>query len=51
MANFFRPDDSKCTFDASSGLIKALVKNGEKQCPSLYPQETLLKPEIEKLAH
>ena len=51
MATFFRADDSKCSFDASTGLIKAVVKNGEKQCSSLYPHETLLKPEIEKLAH
>lgn len=47
---FFRPDDSKCTFDASTGIIKAIVKDGVKQFPSLYPHETIQAAELPKLA-
>ena len=50
LGTYFRADDNKCTFDPASGIIKAIVKNGEKQNPSLYPQEGILKDEIEKLA-
>jgi len=50
LVDFFRADENKCTFDASTGIIKALVKDGVRQYPSLYPQEANLKPEIEKLA-
>ena len=46
---FFRPDNSKCTFDANTGLIKAIVKDGVKQFPSLYPHETVQAAEIPKL--
>jgi hypothetical protein len=46
---YFRPDESKCTFVASTGLIKALVKGGKRQSPSLYPQEAVLGPELLKL--
>jgi hypothetical protein len=49
LANFFRADLNKCTFDAGSGIIKALVVNGVKQSPSLYPQEAYLGPELKKL--
>ena len=45
----FRPDESKCTFDPSSGIIKAIVKDGQKQSPSFYPQEAVLGPELIKL--
>ena len=51
LITFVRADDSKCTFDPNTGLIKALVKNGEKQSPSLYPQEANLGPELKKLAN
>jgi len=50
LITFFRADDNKCTFDPNTGVIKAIVKDGQKQSPSLYPQEANLKPEIEKLA-
>lgn len=46
----FRPDDSKCTFDSSTGIIKAIIKDGQKQSPSFYPQEANLGPELIKLA-
>ena len=46
---YFRPDETKCSFDAASGVIKAVVTNGQRQIPSLYPQDPL-KAEIEKLA-
>jgi len=51
MRVFFRPDESKCTFDGTTGVIKALVANGEKQVPSLYPQEAYLGPELKKLVN
>lgn len=47
LINFFRADDNKCTFDSSTGLIKAI---GQPKARSLYPQETNLGPEIAKLA-
>lgn len=47
LTNFFRADDSKCTFDPATGLIKAI---GQTKAPSLYPHETNLGPEIAKLA-
>ena len=46
----FRPDETKCTFDVATGVLKALVKDGQKQSPSFYPQETNLGPELVKLA-
>ena len=45
----FRPDESKCTFDPLTGIIKAIVKDGQKQSPSFYPQEANLGPELIKL--
>jgi len=50
IGNFFRADENKCTFDASTGVIKAVVKDGVKQFPSLYPHDVPLRTEIEKLA-
>lgn len=50
LSNFFRADENKCTFDATTGVIKALVKDGVKQYPSLYPQEANLGPVLEALA-
>lgn len=49
LANFFRADANKCTFDASTGLIKAVVKDGVRQSPSIYPHEVYLGPELKKL--
>lgn len=45
--NFFIADASKCTFDPSTGVIKAILKEGVRQSPSLYPQEINLKPLLE----
>lgn len=50
LAGFFIADVKKCTFNASNGVIKAVIKDGVRQYPSLYPQEEMLKAEIEKLA-
>jgi hypothetical protein len=47
---YFRADETKCTFDPGTGIIKALIKDGQRQNPSLYPHEKVLKAEIEKLA-
>jgi hypothetical protein len=49
LLDFFRADENKCTFDPKTGVIKALIKDGVRQNPSLYPHEANLKPEIEKL--
>lgn len=51
IANFFRADENKCTFDRNTGIIKAVVKDGKKESPSLYPQESFLGPELKKLAN
>ena len=49
LVSFFRADDSKCTFDHVTGKIVAKMIDGNRQYPSLYPHETVLQPEIEKL--
>lgn len=49
LVSFFRSDDSKCTFDHITGKIVAKIVDGKRQYPSLYPHETVLQPEIEKL--
>ena len=48
--SLFRADDSKCSFDPLTGLIKAKVVDGIRRYPSLYPHESMLGPEIIKLA-
>ncbi|MGC4040940.1 MAG: hypothetical protein QM710_09215 [Flavobacterium sp.] len=47
----FRPDESKCTYDSATGAIKAVVKDGQKQVPSMYPQEANLGPVLKKLTN
>lgn len=49
LAIYFTPDLTKCTFDATTGTIKAVVKNGKKEFPSLYPNATPIQTEIAKL--
>ena len=49
LGNFFRADDTKCSFDPATGEIKAVTVNGKREIPSLYPHDAL-KAEIEKLA-
>ena len=46
----FRPDESACSFDPSTGIIKAFVKDGQRQKPTFYPQEANLGPELLKLS-
>ena len=50
MVGFFREDGSKCTFDAKTGSIKAIVKDGISQSLSLYPHEENLMKELTALA-
>ena len=50
LGGYFVPDLNKCTFDPMTGTIKAIIIDGVRQFPSLYPQEKTLGPEIEKLA-
>lgn len=47
--SFFRADENQCTADVNTGLVKAVVKDGERKNASLYPQSTL-RQEIENLA-
>lgn len=47
LINYFIADQSKCSFDSTTGLIKAIVKDGVRQYPSLYPQNVNLKPLLE----
>lgn len=49
LVSFFRADDSKCSFDHVTGVIKALAKDGKRQYPSLYPHESALAAELAKL--
>lgn len=46
---FFRADGSKCSYDATMGVIKALVKDGKKEPISLYPNEAVMATELPKL--
>jgi hypothetical protein len=47
---FFRADENQCTADVATGTIKAVVKDGVRKGPSLYPHQTILGPELLKLA-
>ena len=49
MGVFFRADGSKCTFDSSTGIVKAIEKDGVRQSPSLYPNESILAAELPNL--
>ncbi len=49
MVDFFRADDSKCSFDPATGLIKAKIVDGKRAVPSIYPQQINLMPELQKL--
>ena len=46
---FFRADASKCSYNATMGIIKALVKDGKKEPISLYPNEAVMAAELPKL--
>lgn len=46
---FFRADASKCSYDATMGIIKPLVKDGKKEAISLYPNEKVMEAELPKL--
>ncbi|UPQ80528.1 hypothetical protein M0M57_06725 [Flavobacterium azooxidireducens] len=49
MGVFFRADDTKCTFDSKTGVVKALSVDGVRQIPSLYPLEAIQAKELPKL--
>lgn len=49
IANYFIPDQSKCTFDAATGIIKAVKDQATRLSPSFYPNELRIKAELEKL--
>jgi len=47
---FFRQDDNKCIFDYKTGVIKALVKDGVRTYPSLYPHEENMSNLLKRLS-
>jgi hypothetical protein len=47
--SYFVPDFTKTQFDATTGMVRGIVKNGVRQSPSLYPKEGPLENELEKL--
>jgi hypothetical protein len=47
--SYFRPDFTKTRYDATTGIVTGIVKNGVRQSPSLYPKEGPLENELEKL--
>ncbi len=49
MAAFFRADTFKCTFDATTGIVKALEKDGKTRELSLYPLESIMAVELPTL--
>ena len=49
LKNCFVADASKCSFDGDTGIIKAVVKDGKREFPSLYPQEAALTEVLNKL--
>lgn len=48
LANYFRPI-GETQVDFESGIVKAIVKDGKRVEPVLYPHESVLGPEIIKL--
>jgi hypothetical protein len=48
MANYFRID-GPTNFDFSTGVIKAMKKDGKRIEPVLYPHEAVISQEIQKL--
>lgn len=46
---FFRADENQCTADVVTGTIKAVVKDGVRKMPSIYPHQAILGPELVKL--
>lgn len=50
LGTFFRADESNCTFDVSTGIVKPLIVDGLRKNPCLYPSETLILAELKKLA-
>jgi len=50
LVDFFRANDTYCTFDHITGLVKVKESlTGETNFPSIYPHEENLMAEIEKL--
>lgn len=49
MGAFFRADDTKCSFDYKTGIVKTITKDGKNQGFSLYPHEVVQASELPKL--
>lgn len=46
---FFRDDKNQCNADINTGIVTAVVKDGERKVPSIAPQQDVLGPELVKL--
>ena len=46
---FFRDDKNQCNADINTGVVTAVVKDGERKMPSICPQQDVLGPELLKL--
>lgn len=46
---FFRDDKNQCNADNNTGIVTAVVKDGERKMPSICPQQDVLGPELLKL--
>lgn len=46
---FFRDDKNQCNANINTGVVTAVVKDGERKMPSICPQQDVLGPELVKL--
>lgn len=46
---YFRADANQCAADENTGIVKAVVKDGERKTPSIAPNQDVLGPELVKL--
>jgi hypothetical protein len=45
---YFRDDKNQCNADISTGIVTAVIKDGERKVPSICPQQDVLGPELLK---
>ena len=48
---YFRADENQCTADVFTGTIKAVVKDGLRKGPSIYPHQAILGKKLETLGN
>jgi hypothetical protein len=47
--SYFRPDVKKTKINATTGMVRGIIRDGVKQSPSLYPKENPLRDKIDLL--